>query len=97
MTAVQQPINTGIREIATDATENLSVRYLQGYLTLRSSSAERLQVRIANLAGQSVATMMAQLNGGAAEVSVEQLPAGVYVAVITDQQGHKATCKFIKR
>ena len=45
----------------------------------------------------TVATMMAQLSGGAAEVSVEQLPVGVYVAVITDQQGHKATCKFIKR
>ena len=38
-----------------------------------------------------------QLNGGYTEINIEQLPAGVYVAVITDQQGHKATCKFIKR
>jgi hypothetical protein len=95
--AVDQSQSVGIRDITIDATENLSVRYTEGRLDIRSTQAERLQVRIANLAGQSVATMMAQLSGGAAEVSVEQLPVGVYVAVITDQQGHKATCKFIKR
>jgi hypothetical protein len=96
-TVVSQPYDVGIRDIAIDATESLSIRYLQGSLALRSTSAERLQVKIANLAGQSVASLQAPLSGGYAEVSVEQLPSGVYIATITDQQGRKATCKFIKR
>ena len=97
MTAVEQPIITGIRDLMADTADELSVRYLQGNLALRSTSSEHLQVRIANLAGQTVITLQAQLNGGYTEVNVDQLPSGVYVAIITDQQGHKATCKFIKR
>ena len=94
MTAVQQPIITGIRDLMADTAEELSIRYAEGNLAIRSTQAERLQVRIVNLAGQSVATLPVELTGGATEISVEQLPAGVYVAVVTDQQGHKATCKF---
>jgi hypothetical protein len=97
LTAVQQPVITGIRDLTADVAEELSIRYAEGRLAIRSTSAERPQVRIANLAGQSVVMLQPQLNGGYTEVNIEQLPAGVYVAVITDQQGHKATCKFIKR
>ena len=97
---VEQPIVTGIRDLMADVTEEeLSIRYAEGSLAIRSTQAGRLQVRIANLAGQSVATLPIELTGGATEISVGQLPAGVYVANVTDQdqQGHKATCKFIKR
>ena len=95
---VEQPIVTSIRDLMADVTEEeLSIRYAEGHLAIRSTSAERPQVRIANLAGQSVIMLQPQLNGGYTEINIEQLPAGVYVAVITDQQGHKATCKFIKR
>jgi hypothetical protein len=97
LTAVQQPVITGIRDLTADVAEELSIRYAEGRLAIRSTSAERPQVRIANLAGQSVVMLQPQLNGGYTEINIEQLPAGVYVAVITDQQGHKATCKFIKR
>ena len=97
LTAVEQPVITGIRDLMAEVTEELSIRYAAGCLAIRSTQAERLQVRIANLAGQSVATLPVELTGGATEISVEQLPTGVYVAVITDQQGHKATCKFVKR
>ena len=95
---VEQPIVTGIRDLMADVTEEeLSIRYAEGSLAIRSTQAGRLQVRIANLAGQSVATLPIELTGGATEISIGQLPAGVYVANVTDQQGHKATCKFIKR
>ena len=97
ITAVEQPIPTGIRDLMADVADELSVRYQQGNLALRSTSAERLQVRIANLAGQTVAALQPQLSGGYTEVNIDQLPAGVYVAVATDQQGHKTTCKFVKR
>ena len=97
MIVVEQPVITGIRDLMADTAEELSIRYTEGNLAIRSTSAERLQVRIANLAGQLVATLPVELTGGATEISVEQLPTGVYVAVITDKQGHKATCKFVKR
>ena len=97
MIVVEQPVITGIRDLMADTAEELSIRYTEGNLAIRSTSAERLQVRIANLAGQSVATLPVELTGGATEISVEQLPAAVYVAVVTDKQGHKATCKFVKR
>ena len=97
VTTVDQSQSAGIHEIAIDATENLSISYLQGSLAIRSTSTESLQVRIANLAGQSIANLPVHLNGGYTEVNVEQLPAGVYIANVTDRQGHKATCKFIKR
>ena len=97
ITAVEQPITTGIRDLMADVADELSLRYQQGNLALRSTSAERLQVRIANLAGQTIATLQPQLSGGYTEVNIDQLPAGIYVAIATDQQGHKTTCKFIKR
>jgi hypothetical protein len=97
MITVEQPFNTGIRDLMADTAEELSIRYAEGSLAIRSTQAERLQVRIANLAGQSVATLPVELTGGATEISVGQLPAGVYVAIVTDRQGHKATCKFIMR
>ena len=97
MIVVEQPVITGIRDLMADTAEELSIRYTEGNLAIRSTSAERLQVRIANMAGQSVATLQPQLSGGYTEVNIEQLPAAVYVAVVSDQQGHKATCKFVKR
>ena len=96
VTSVEQTLAVGIRDILADATEALSVRYASDCLVI-SSTQDDLQVRIVNLAGQSVATLPAHLNGGHAEVSVAQLPAGVYIATATDRQGHKATCKFVKR
>ena len=89
--------DTGIHDIMADATETLSIRYAMGSLTINSTISDELQVRITNIAGQTVATLPAHLSGGYAEISVEQLRTGVYIANVMDRQGHKATCKFIKR
>ena len=97
MSIVEQPNEAGIHDIMADAAEAISIHYTEGSLAIRSTSAEHLQVRIVNLSGQSVASLQAQLSSGYTEVSVEQLPAGVFIATVTDHQGHKATCKFIKR
>lgn len=96
MSMVEQPNEAGIHDIMADAADPVSIRYAEGILAIHSTSAERLHVSIINLAGQTVSTTQAQLSGGYAEVSVDQLPAGIYIATATDQQGHKATCKFIK-
>ena len=97
VTVVQQTGNTGIHDLTTDTDVELSARYIVGRLIIHSTLADRLEVKIVNLAGQFVTSMPTQLSNGYAEVSVEDLPAGVYIANITDSKGHKATCKFIKR
>ena len=97
LTVVEQPQSAGIHDIMADATEQISVRYAEGRLVIRSTSADALQVRLANLAGQSMMSLPVELTGGYAEVPVEQLAAGIFIATVTDRQGHKATCKFIKR
>jgi hypothetical protein len=97
VTVIQQPGDTGIHDLMADATNELSVRYIVGRLVIHNTFADKQEVKIVNLAGQFVTSLPTKLNNGYAEVSVEQLPAGVYIANITDQQGHKATCKFIKR
>ena len=97
LTVVEQPQSAGIHDIMADATEQISVRYAEGRLIIRSTSADALQVRLANLAGQSMMSLPVELTGGYAEVPVEQLSAGIFIATVTDRQGHKATCKFIKR
>ena len=89
--------DTGIHDIMANATEALSIHYAMGSLTISNAVSDELQVRITNLAGQTVATLPAYLSGGYAEISVEQLRPGVYIANVIDHQGHKATCKFIKR
>ena len=97
LTVVEQPQGAGIHDIMADATEQISVRYAEGCLTIRSMSADALQVRLTNLAGQSVMSLPVALTGGYAEVPVGQLSTGIFIATVTDRQGNKATCKFIKR
>lgn len=97
LTSVEQPNHAGIHDLTMDSTEQLSIRYADDHLLIHSSSEEQLQVRITNLAGQSVATLLVQLNNGYAETSVEQLSAGIYIASVTDRQGHRISCKFVRR
>ena len=94
---VEQPQSAGIHDIMADATAQISVRYAEGCLIIRSASADALQVRLTNLAGQSVMSLPVELTSGYAEVPVDQLSTGLFIATVTDRQGHKATCKFIKR
>ena len=81
---------TGISDLADTG---LSVHYAVGILTVRGA-ADNVSVRIVNMAGQHVATRTATLSEGYAEVSVGSLATGIYIATVTDAQGHKATCKF---
>jgi hypothetical protein len=87
---------TGIQDLMADATDGLSIRYVAGRLVCCCATATKLDIRITNLAGQQIAMLPATLQDGYVEVSIDQLPAGVYIATITDTQGHKAACKLIK-
>lgn len=93
---VQQPQETGIHDLMADTTGDASVSYLAGNLIIQNTQAEDLQMKIVNLAGQVIMTATVNMNGSYKEFSVEQLPAGVYIVSITDENGHKASCKFVK-
>jgi len=94
LVTVPQPQETGIHDLMASQ-ENISIGYRMGTLVVRSTLSEDLQLKIVNLAGQSFMSTPILLSNGYAEVGTKQLPAGVYIASITDQHGHKASCKFV--
>ena len=95
LAAVEQPEQTGIRQLMADTADNASISYRVGSLMIHSTMGTDLQLKVVNLAGQTLMAIPVQLNGGYAEVSVGQLPAGVYIASINDGHGQKASCKFV--
>lgn len=95
LTAVSQPQETGICDIMADASEDVSINYRQGSFVISSTLADDLQIKVVNLAGQTFMNTPILLMGGYAEISVGQLPVGVYVANVTEKHGLKATCKFV--
>ena len=95
LAAVEQPEQTGIRQLMADTADNASISYRVGSLMIHSAMGTDLQLKVVNLAGQTLMAVPVQLNSGYAEVSVGQLPAGVYIASINDGHGQKASCKFV--
>ena len=89
------PQETAIQNIMADGADEVSVSYLAGNLIVRSTLSDDLQMRVVNLAGQTFMNVPVMLNSGCAEVSTGQLPAGVYIASVTDKHGQKASCKFV--
>lgn len=94
VTSVEQPELTGIRDLMADITD-ISMSYHAGSLMIHGTLSGEFQLKIVNLAGQAFMTIPVQPNGDYAEVSVRQLPAGVYIASINDGHGQKASCKFV--
>ena len=95
LTTVSQPHETGIRDFMADTAEDASIIYHQGCLMISSTFADDLQIKVVNSAGQTFMNAPVQLSGGYAEISINQLPAGVYIANVTDKYGQKAVCKFV--
>ena len=94
--SIEQPGQTGIRDLAAES-NGISARYVLGNLVIRSNSDSDVTITISNLAGQHVDQLPATILSGMAEASLAHLPNGVYVALIADKQGHKVSCKFIKK
>ena len=95
---VTQPGQTGINDLAADIPVELSLHYVAGRLVVRSSipvAAARMD--ICNLAGQSLDMQTIDLNSGYAEMLLDKLAVGYYIARLSDGKGHTVTCKFIKK
>ena len=96
-TVISQPEQTGIDDIH-DITTGLSMRYVVGRLVVRSPfSNGSAKMDIYNVAGVSFGSRNVSLYGGYAELSLDDLPSGYYIARLSDGNGHTTTCKFIKK
>ena len=96
-TVVNQPGSVGIHDIAADATAGLSLHYVAGHLVVRSTiPVDAARIDICNLAGQSLGVQTIDLGNGYAELSLDRLSSGCYIARLSDGRGHTVTCKFIK-
>ena len=96
MVDVEQP-TSGVKDLMAYGKSQLTVRYVLGNLVIRSDRNDAVKADIYNLAGQPVDTRSTSLRGGYAEVILGQLPAGCYVARVSNAQGQTATCKFVKK
>ena len=97
-TEVVQPDMTGIHELAVDATMGLSLHSVANRLIVRSTlPVAATRMTICNLDGRALDTQAIDLTNGYAELSLDGLSSGCYIARLSDGNGHSATCKFIKK
>ena len=96
--AIEQP--TTALSVLHMPLASFTVRYVVGALAIHApadAAAEDLRVNIVNLTGQSMERLTTRLSTGYAEVSLRHLPAGVYIATVTDGKGNTVSCKFAKK
>ena len=94
----QDSTAVGISDMAANNTTGLSIRYVVDRLVIRSAvpmAATKLD--FCNLAGQSLSMQTVDLSSGYAELTLEGLASGYYIARLSDGHGHTTTCKFIKK
>ena len=92
--AMEQAYIDGIHDLAVNTA--FTARYVVGHLVVRSQADGQVSVNICNLAGQQVLQHSLNISDGYAEMAVNDLPSGTYVALLTDDRGHKASIKFVK-
>ena len=91
---IEQPVHVGISDLALSA--SLNVRYASGNLVIAGADDANVRVSIVSLSGQQRASISPRLSAGSATVSVGNLAAGAYMAIVTNAHGQRAICKFIK-
>ena len=96
LTPVEQANPNGIQHLTAQSKGDLTARYVMGSIIVRSNDSKSVHVNIYNLAGQFIGSKDADLNGNYAEIPVGELSKGCYIAQVRDNNGHSATCKFVK-
>ena len=90
----QDVIPTGAETMATAG--NLRLVYGADVLLVKSSTEGTATVEVFRADGMQVAETTVEVAGGSGRVSVADLPSGFYVARVTDAQGGKSSCRFVK-
>ena len=94
LSAVDQSVLSGVPAVKAEPAD-LSLCYAAGHLIVRSQQADTVHLVICTLAGQPLTQADMRLLGGRAEASCRHLSSGCYIAMVSDAQGHTASCKFI--
>ena len=90
----QDEMPTGVGTMA--AASSLRLVYGSDMLLVKGGSDGPATVEVFRADGLQVEQTTVEVQGGAARVSVAELPTGFYVARVTDIQGGKSSCRFVK-
>lgn len=93
---IEQPYATGISDMAYEQHDGLTIRSSSNGLIIESASSASVDLRIVTMAGQLVSEERIALQNGKGRAQTGNLPSGIYVASVSDGQGNKASCKFMK-
>ena len=95
MTAVPQAdIPSGLENKV--ANSNLHLVYGSGLLLAKSNVDGPVTIDVYRADGVQVLQTTIDVVGGTARLSIADLPTGFYVARVSDSQGGKSTCRFVK-
>ena len=95
--SVSQPDVNGISDLTADDS-GLLISYAAGRLVIRTATpVPAASLNIYNMAGQSLQTLTIDLSSGYAELSLDGLASGCFIARLSDGIGHVTTCKFIHK
>lgn len=97
LTVINQPSNHDAGIPTNILPADIQTRYVLGRLVVCAQQGSNLEVAVVNMAGQNVASYKFRMATNRAEISLEHLPAGVYVATTTDDSNKKTYCKFVKK
>ena len=93
LTTQIKDIPTSVEGVVSEGSQLIS--YHSATATLRPASAESVLVHVYSLGGQKL--LSGRVGGADGPLSVEALPAGVYIATASDTADRSQTLKFIKR
>ena len=75
----------------------LSIAFDGQALTLKSEYDTHCRLEIFNASGQKISSKTVQLPEGFSQESVNNLPVGIYVARLSDNDGNYCSVKFIRK
>jgi hypothetical protein len=90
----QSDIPSGLETIT--ASGDLRVVYASGLLLVKNSGGGTANVEVFRADGVSVRQTSFDMQNGTARISVADLPTGFYVARVSDGNGGKSSCRFVK-
>ena len=93
LTTQIKDIPTSVEGVVSEGSQLIS--YHSATATLRPASVESVVVHVYSLGGQEL--LSGRVGGADGSLSVEALPAGVYIATASDSADRSQTLKFIKR
>ena len=102
---IEAPQNTSdaIHDLADNTTPAISLRYVADRLVVQKETGTNdralciVHCALTNLAGQTVYVESVNLSSGYAEIPLNHLSSGPYIARLNDADAHTLTLKFIKK